>query len=1392
MDAIELPIRPTFDPTAIEKAIAQFKELEAKGFTIPINFVGNLETIKADAEALIAKLRGQWQGLASDLSQGNNKLLLELDRLGESTAAARLRAGFVSVQEEVLVLDNLISELNLKGNPGAGLAKGLAGGRIADLAKSGQAAGDTVSFAGYGESAEKATAAQAKFTAAEAQGAGVARQSEAAIGAESAALRAKAMQFESAGAASKKFQIAEEQQTAQTQRAARVIGDTSGSAEALQRQRSAALIQAGGSDPALQRQRSAALLAEQKRSASEQAAEQQRQQSAQEALQRQRSAALIRQAKEEERSQSTSGFKGILNTVGTAGTFIATYGAIDLAVRALKAGAEASVEFERKMATLQIIFHGTKEEANALGHAVLEQAAALGQDGIKALEVATDFARFGLTQAEVLEAVRVSLVAANVAQLDLATSGKYLQTIFAGYQLNVGQLAGVLGSLDTVSHSTNVSNTQLLEGLARVAPLAKQAGIGLNELIGFEAVISSRTSRPGAEAGNALKSLLSRFEKPATQSTLEAVGVTFKDDKGDFKSRSDVIRQLYERYQTLTKSEQEELLIAVAGTQQASRIAALLDGYAKAEELAIMAARDFGRAERENIAVRETLSSQLGTLKTRWEQFWVAGSGAGQANSVQSHISAIVKLISNLLQVLAGAGTVIGKFGNAADAGLKNTFGDSAGGKLSTGLGLAISGGAKPITTAIDKFQEAYPHLFDFFKSNTEKADEALIKFNSHIGELLQLSNADASSVNLFGTVSQQITTANDEQAKALIQAAASAGAGIGSTGGGATPEQLKKQRALQNELSLMKEQGDVAGIQARLAGLAAAAAADGAKFTKQSEEELAKAVGHQQALVAVAKSAADALAAKGDVTGYEKANIALQEAEGLLGRYREQVRQAKGERSGFSFNEDDQWNISEIKLKGRAAAAAAAAKELGSDIGKTTRVDQLNTELQLAQLQYDIAKATVQEHSKDVEEAGKLLQVLNQQLKATQEKVAAEMRYVPILESIDIGRRKISNEIAGAGEVNAAIPTVNRADEVGRQLALNAAENEQLNILRAQTDVKMLTAGGHQQELDIIRKVITSRQYELGLAKEKLESELRFAAAVEAAKQGVKDAQATNEFFGGVGKNETEKKANLIHNLTSPKSDRDPLTGLPLNISAARSDLAGASNQIEQAQALARLKEFGISLQNAENDLVRRRFQIEAEITNERRKQAEEASKNLIMGDRETQLRAALAAKFAAERGGKGFSANEFMFLDQKTKQGIERTNPELLPPELKNKLHELQDESTGLAAAFKPLKEAADGAAKAIANLHLPTPALNPGGPGGVPVGIDLAPVSSAIDSSGHGVQTAIEVLGTKMSGHLDAFAGALESISAGLDFRISRLESGSATSRIGRAQGAASVLA
>ena len=358
---------------------------------------------------------------------------------------------------------------------------------------------------------------------------------------------------------------------------------------------------------------------------------------------------------------------GFASKIGTAATWIGAYAVISRITGALTHGVESALAYEHQFARLQAVFRGTNEDARVLGNNVLKLAADTGRGGDEAVDAAIRWARLGFTQEQAMEAVNVSLKTANVAEMTAAESAERLAAIYATYHLQVSDLSGVLNQLNTVSNSLNVTNKDLLNGIARTGAIAQQAGVPLSELIGLIGTGVARTGRPGAEIGNALKRSISAFYKPELQDQLsKGFGFEVKTPLGDLKNASQILGELYERLQKLDSSRQGELLGKIGGAQQISRLQAVMDGYVQAQVKAIQAQRDLNSADRENALIRGTAVSQMQSLTTEFTRLFSAMLNVG---GEQSAIGTLGKLAFIMAKITGAAAD--GAEGGASGLGAK-------------------------------------------------------------------------------------------------------------------------------------------------------------------------------------------------------------------------------------------------------------------------------------------------------------------------------------------------------------------------------------------------------------------------------------------------------------------------------------------------------------------------------------------------------------------------------------------------------------------------------------------------------------------------------------------------------------------------------------------------
>ena len=379
-----------------------------------------------------------------------------------------------------------------------------------------------------------------------------------------------------------------------------------------------------------------------------------------------------------------------LKHIATAATWIASYGVMHQAVQLVRTSLEKLIEVGPQVARLEQVFKGVGGTATQLAVDTMGLAAANGAEVHQAMEAAIQWSRLGLTRVQVNEAVRVSLMAANVAQIDALEATEALQGVMQAYGLSVGELRGELGQIVQISNSYNVTNKDMLTGLTRVAAVAKQAGLPLAELQGLLGATIGGTAQSGANIGNMMKSVILALSNPELQDKLR-LRFRFEATTGGegIKGMSAMLSDVFVKFNQLNGAQRQSFLFSTAGRTQASRLEAMLEGYVKAQYLAVNAQLHLGTAERENALIVASLKKQVEGLSAEWEKFIFIQGNRGPVQAMEA-LSTSLRNVLKLMSTPAGSWLTTGVMGLLAAGGIKSLM---AGMSLKSGGGMIGSAG---------------------------------------------------------------------------------------------------------------------------------------------------------------------------------------------------------------------------------------------------------------------------------------------------------------------------------------------------------------------------------------------------------------------------------------------------------------------------------------------------------------------------------------------------------------------------------------------------------------------------------------------------------------------------------------------------------------------------
>jgi hypothetical protein len=216
-----------------------------------------------------------------------------------------------------------------------------------------------------------------------------------------------------------------------------------------------------------------------------------------------------------------------------------------------------------------------------------------------------------------------------------------LTSIMKGFHLSVNEVATAVDKLTAVDMQSASSAGGIAQALEQVANVANTAGVSLDQTIGMISTISDVTQREPSSVGQALRTMIARFSNvkagvygtmnvdsdnaEATENVndiekvLKKVGIQVRSSELDFRSFSDVLSDVADKWDTLDDVSKKAIATSVAGVRQSEQFYALMNNWDKYQKLTEVSANSAGTAEKKYLSYMEQLEAAQKRLQAAWE-----------------------------------------------------------------------------------------------------------------------------------------------------------------------------------------------------------------------------------------------------------------------------------------------------------------------------------------------------------------------------------------------------------------------------------------------------------------------------------------------------------------------------------------------------------------------------------------------------------------------------------------------------------------------------------------------------------------------------------------------------------------------------------------------------
>lgn len=372
-------------------------------------------------------------------------------------------------------------------------------------------------------------------------------------------------------------------------------------------------------------------------------------------------------------AKETSGFADLMgDSFGRVAAKMALWQVMGNAIAGVKRrfveALDTMKSVDDEMVTIRKVTGATTAELNKIEKQAYDTASAYGVAADEYLQFVSGFSRAGYGE----QASALADLAAKtqiVGDTNAETAQQFLLSVDAAYkyQGNIEKLTAVLDGANEIDNRYATSIQKVAEGLGKVAPIAAQAHVGVDELTAAIGTITAVTQRSGTEAATALRALFlniigdtkTEIDEGVTWTTGEIAGlrdvikVYAKDAYDAAQATGSVINPMKAiaglsksmKDGLLTEQQLMEMVSDIGGKLRTSQLLALIQNWDMYQSMLTDFAGAAGSADKEVENALDSWTRKTEILNNKWTQFI---SHLVETDTIKGALDGVIKLVEFL------------------------------------------------------------------------------------------------------------------------------------------------------------------------------------------------------------------------------------------------------------------------------------------------------------------------------------------------------------------------------------------------------------------------------------------------------------------------------------------------------------------------------------------------------------------------------------------------------------------------------------------------------------------------------------------------------------------------------------------------------------------------
>lgn len=319
-----------------------------------------------------------------------------------------------------------------------------------------------------------------------------------------------------------------------------------------------------------------------------------------------------------------------IRAAATIPIWLALRAAVLAPIEAFKGLISFTLKFDTALANIRIVAKRSKKEFRDLGQGILDLGTKFGTSFEDASNAAVLFAQQGRSTVEILQLLPVAAKASAISGRSLEATVEDLTAITKSYNLEGKESIRIIDAITAVQLKHAITAKELSEGLRKLSPVASSLNITFEKQIGLITAVVSQTRRTGAEAANALRTILTRLQGSNLSNIgglakmpvfFDSLGKATRNVTGDIRPLDDILGDLAAKWETLTPELRNAISVLGAGRRRITEFNALMQNWNESIIASVDALFSQGEAQRAVEIRTKSLEGRIKRLQGTYKEF---------------------------------------------------------------------------------------------------------------------------------------------------------------------------------------------------------------------------------------------------------------------------------------------------------------------------------------------------------------------------------------------------------------------------------------------------------------------------------------------------------------------------------------------------------------------------------------------------------------------------------------------------------------------------------------------------------------------------------------------------------------------------------------------------